>query len=107
VIDGGAGNDTFRVLSAADANGDTIVGFQPGDRIDLSGIDANTTSANHQFTLVAGAGFNAAGALRVVHETLEGEDYTLVQGNTNGGNDAEFTVKIKGHHTLITTDVEL
>ena len=40
VIDGGAGQDVYRFHSAADANGDTIVSFQPGDKIDLSGIDA-------------------------------------------------------------------
>ena len=42
VMDGGAGNDIYRFLSAAGANNDTIVGFQPGDKIDLSAIDANT-----------------------------------------------------------------
>jgi Ca2+-binding RTX toxin-like protein len=107
VIDGGAGNDTFRFLSATDANGDTILGFQPGDRIDLSGIDADSGSANHQFTLVTGTGFNAAGALRVTHQTVEGQDYTLVEGNTNGGSDAEFTLKIKGNHTLTASDFDL
>ncbi|RLP23787.1 hypothetical protein D8676_18950 [Mesorhizobium sp. YM1C-6-2] len=107
VIDAGTGNDTFRFLSAADADGDTIMGFQPGDRIDLSGIDADIGSANHQFTLVTGSGFNAAGALRVTHESWQGQDYTLVEGNTNGGNDAEFTVKIKGHHTLTASDFDL
>ncbi|GAA4130282.1 hypothetical protein GCM10023067_47960 [Aminobacter aganoensis] len=107
VMDGGAGEDTFRFLSTADADGDTIVSFQPGDRIDLSAIDANTGSANHQFTLVTGSGFNAAGALRVTHETWQGQDYTLVEGNTNGGSDAEFTVKIKGRHTLTTNDFDL
>src|SRR5690606_26244212 len=99
--------DTFRFLSAADADGDTILGFQPGDRIDLSAIDADTTSAGHQFTLVTGSGFNAAGALRVTHETAQGQDYTLVEGNTNGGDDAEFTIKIKGHHILTASDLDL
>ena len=41
VMDGGGGNDTFRFLSADHANGDTIKGFQPGDKIDLSSIDTN------------------------------------------------------------------
>ena len=44
MIDGGGGADTFKFLSSADANGDTIVGFQPGDKIDLSGIDATSVS---------------------------------------------------------------
>ena len=42
VMDGGTGNDTFKFLSAADANGDTILGFQPGDKIDVSAIDAGS-----------------------------------------------------------------
>ncbi len=54
-INGGAGNDTFKFGSAADADGDTIVGFQAGDRIDLSGIDANTgTTGNQAFALLTG-----------------------------------------------------
>src|SRR5690606_27726953 len=62
VMDGGFGNDTFRFVSAAAANGDTIMGFQPGDRIDLSGIDANQgLSGNQSFTLVSGAFTGAAG----------------------------------------------
>ncbi len=59
VMDGGAGEDTFRFLSTADADGDTILGFQPGDKIDLSAINAG--SANGSFTLVNGADISAAG----------------------------------------------
>jgi Ca2+-binding RTX toxin-like protein len=100
VIDGGAGNDTFRFLSAQDADGDTLVSFQPGDRIDLSAIDANTGIAgNGTFTLVSGA-FTGAGQLMVSHESRADGDYTLVQGNTSGGADADFTLEIKGTHDL-------
>jgi Ca2+-binding RTX toxin-like protein len=105
VMDGGAGSDTYRFLSAADANGDTIASFQPGDRIDLSAINAG--SSDGAFKLVTGTGFNAAGALKVEHQTLNGEDFTLVQGNLNGGTDAEFTIKVKGHHNLTATDFVL
>ena len=57
IIDGGAGNDTFRFLSADDADGDAIQGFQPGDKIDVSAIDARSgTSGNQAFTLVASSG---------------------------------------------------
>ena len=41
VMNGGAGNDTFRFTSASAADGDTILTFEPGDRIDLTAIDAN------------------------------------------------------------------
>ncbi len=107
VMDGGTGNDTFKFLSTADANGDTILGFQPGDKIDVSAIDADSASSNHTFKLVTGSGFNAAGALKVTHETHNGQDYTLLEGNTNGGSDAEFKVSIKGHHNLTNDDFNL
>lgn len=107
-MDGGAGNDTFRFLSAADANGDTILGFQPGDKIDVSAIDAKTgTGANDNFTLVPSSGFNAAGALNVSYETRDGQDYTIVSGNLDGGNDAEFKIDIRGHHVLNSGDFSL
>jgi len=108
VMDGGEGNDTFRFLSAAAADGDTIVGFQPGDKIDLSAIDADSGCGdNHTFTLVTNEGFNAAGALRVSHETRDGEDFTVVEGNTNGGSDAEFKISVKGNHNLTADDFQL
>lgn len=107
VMDGGGGNDIFRFLSSGAANGDTIEGFQPGDTIDLSEIDANTGSSADTFTLVTGAGFNAAGALKVSHEVHDGEEYTVVQGNTNGGSDAEFKLNIKGRHNLTADDIDL
>ena len=62
---------------------------------------------NHTFTLVTGSGFNAAGALLVTHETRDGEDYTIVEGNTNGGSDAEFKISIKGNHNLTSDDFNL
>jgi Ca2+-binding RTX toxin-like protein len=105
VMDGGAGNDIYRFLSAEDTDGDTIVGFQPGDRIDLSQIDSG--AADGKFTLVTGSGFNAAGALTVEHATVDGTAYTLVRGNTDGGSDAEFTLRLKGHHTLDGGDFSL
>ena len=37
VMDGGAGRGHVPVPLVADADGDTILGFQPGDKIDLSG----------------------------------------------------------------------
>ena len=51
VMDGGAGNDTFRFLSAADAQGDTILGFQPGEDYKL----ADTTQIFGYFKKLAAA----------------------------------------------------
>ncbi len=40
VMNGGAGDDTFKFTSTTAANGDTILTFEPGDRVDLTAIDA-------------------------------------------------------------------
>lgn len=106
-MDGGAGNDTFRFLSAANADGDTILGFQPGDRIDVSAIDANGSGAGDgSFTLVSDA-FTGTGQLMVRHETREDGDYTVVEGNVSGSPDADFQLSIKGRHDLTSGDFNL
>ncbi|MDB5539512.1 MAG: hypothetical protein JWQ89_1239 [Devosia sp.] len=101
VMNGGLGDDTFRFNSVEAAKGDTIVGFEPGDRIDLSGIDANYASdGNQSFTLVSDAAFTAAGQLAVTYETHGGQEFTVVQGNIDGNNAADFKIEIAGHQTL-------
>jgi Ca2+-binding RTX toxin-like protein len=108
VIDGGAGNDVFRFLSAADANGDTILGFQPGDRLDLSAIDANGGAAGKQaFTLANGSSFSGPAQLVISHETRDDGDYTVVSGNTTGPDAAEFKISLKGNHDLKASDFVL
>ncbi|MBD9448508.1 M10 family metallopeptidase C-terminal domain-containing protein [Rhizobium sp. RHZ01] len=108
VIDGGAGSDTFRFLSEADADGDTIASFQPGDKIDFSGIDANGgASGNQSFTLVAASTLSSAAQLIVTHETREDGDYTVVQANVDDDNAAELRLSIKGTHNLTSTDFNL
>jgi Ca2+-binding RTX toxin-like protein len=107
VINGGAGSDTFKFTSTTAANGDTIVTFEPGDRIDLTAIDANTGTAGDQsFTLVNGAP-TAAGQLGVTLETRVDGDFTVIHGNIDGNTDAEFTIEIAGHHNLNGTNVGL
>ncbi|TXR47174.1 peroxidase family protein [Phyllobacterium endophyticum] len=108
IIDSGAGNDTFRFLSAGDADGDTIAGFQPGDKIDLSGVDANGgAGGNQSFTLVAGSTLSGAAQLVVTHETREDGDYTIVQGSVDGDSGAELRLSIKGNHNLTNADFNL
>ncbi|SCZ13531.1 peroxidase family protein [Microvirga guangxiensis] len=108
VIDGGGGNDVFRFLSAADANGDTILGFQPGDRLDLSAIDANTGAAGKQaFTLANGSSFTGPAQLVISHETRDDGEYTVVSGNTTGPDAAEFKISLKGNHDLKASDFVL
>ncbi len=108
VMEGGAGNDTFRFLSAASADGDTILDFEPGDRLDLAGIDANTaTGGNQAFTLIPGQAFTASGQLMVSYETRDGADYTIVSGNVGGTLEEDFRIELKGSHNLTGTNFVL
>ncbi|MCW0000313.1 M10 family metallopeptidase C-terminal domain-containing protein [Pararhizobium sp. YC-54] len=75
---GGAGADTFVYKATADSSvaaADTIFDFSlsSGDRIHLSGIDANTKlSANQAFTFIGTAGFHgSAGELRIVKDASD------------------------------------
>ncbi|MCU4179765.1 peroxidase family protein [Bosea sp. BH3] len=101
VMEGGAGNDTFRFTSVEAANGDTIQDFEPGDRLDLAAIDADRGAAGEQsFTIVSGGAFTASAQLQVTYETRADGDYTVVRGNVDADLDAEFELDLKGTHTL-------
>ncbi|MGO4174513.1 peroxidase family protein [Bosea sp. TAF32] len=101
VMEGGSGNDTFRFLSTQGADGDTILDFQPGDRLDLSAIDADASQAGNQsFTLANGGSFTASAQLTVTYETRADGDYTIVKGNVDAATDAEFQINLKGSHNL-------
>lgn len=107
VMNGGSGDDTYRFTSASAADGDTILTFEAGDRVDLTAIDANLGAAGDQsFALVSGA-FTAAGQLAVTFETRADGDYTVVQGNTDGDADAEFAIEISGHQNLNNSNLGL
>jgi len=108
VIEGGAGRDTFRFQSEANADGDTITSFQAGDKIDLSGTDANNgVAGNQSFTLVAGSSLSGAAQLAVTHESRADGDYTVVSGSTDSDGTAEFRLNIKGNHNLTNSDFNL
>ncbi|MEP3329230.1 peroxidase family protein [Sedimentitalea sp.] len=100
VMDGNTGDDNFSFLNAGDADGDTISGFEPGDRIDLSGMDADETVAGNQsFTLVSG-GFTGAGQIMLSQETREDGSYTVISGNTTGEDAADFRINVRTHNEL-------
>ena len=108
VMDGGEGTDTYRFGSAAAANGDTIEGFRPGDKIDLSAIDADAGLAGNQaFTLATGAAFTGVGQLLVTQEARDDGDYVVVQGNTAGDASPEFKLSIKGSTAPTAADFSL
>lgn len=108
IVDGGQGEDIFIFGSAAAANGDTIRGFEAGDKIDLSGIDANNaTSGNDTFTLESGQTTTAPGQIVVTHETRVDGEYTVISGDTAGTNAPEFRISIAGNHALTASDFGL
>jgi Ca2+-binding RTX toxin-like protein len=103
VMTGGDGEDIFVFVSAGTANGDVITDFRPGDKIDLSGIDAMVgTNGNQSFTL-SDVATTAAGNL-VIREvaTADGVD-TIIDGFTDGDADADFSITLRGAHNLDTS----
>ncbi|PZQ47116.1 MAG: hypothetical protein DI556_18005 [Rhodovulum sulfidophilum] len=108
VLVGGAGSDVFRVTSAAHSSPsapDTLragdggaafdgAGAASGDRIDLSGIDANTAVAGDQAFIFGGG--TGRGYLWL---TVDGAD-TIVKGNIDGDSAPEFQLVIEDGATL-------
>ncbi|MBB3302951.1 Ca2+-binding RTX toxin-like protein [Rhizobium sp. BK077] len=107
IMDGGLGNDVFRFNSVAAADGDKIYGFQPGDKINFSSIDANSTAAGSQgFVLAAGTALTAAGQIVVTHEVQDGEQVTVIHGNVDANTDADFELTLVGKHNLTASDFQ-
>jgi Ca2+-binding RTX toxin-like protein len=98
LLNGGAGADVFlfgEVIHSAPGFEDAIVGFVSGaDRIDISGIDADTNTAGDQaFTFIgAGAFTGVAGQLRVVAFTSP--NYAVVAGDVDGDGVADFRMYV-------------
>jgi Ca2+-binding RTX toxin-like protein len=108
VMEGGDGEDVFRFTGAQAADGDTILDFEPGDRLDLSGIDADAgVDGNQGFAIVGGAAFTASAQLLVTYETRADGEYTLVSGNVNGDQEADFQINLKGTHPLSPGNIAL
>jgi Ca2+-binding RTX toxin-like protein len=104
-LTGGTGKDTFMFRTVSDstfsASGrDTIRDFSGtgGDRIDLSEIDANSsTTKNDAFTYIGTEAFHGkAGELRYVKQGSE----TFVYGDTNGDKTADFAIRFDDVLTL-------
>jgi Ca2+-binding RTX toxin-like protein len=114
-LSGGAGLDVFRydVLSdstAYSSGRDTIRDFVAGqDRIDLSLLDAATTTArNDSFVFIGGAAFsgvNATGQVRFVYDATRG--YGVLYASTDADATAEFAVRVLGVGSLSPNDLVL
>lgn len=111
---GGAGKDIFRFEVKGDSlksasSRDVITDFAVGqDKIDLSAIDANTSvlaRGDQAFTFIGQAAkFTAAGQLRYSYQFVGGKEYTVLEGNTDSGSAADFSVALLGHHNLTAND---
>jgi Ca2+-binding RTX toxin-like protein len=98
-LTGGGGADTFRFStgdsSAVPATADRILDFlsSDGDKIDLSGWDANSTASGHQaFAFIGTNAFTgSAGELRLVEDA---NGTWQVMGDTNGDGVADFAILV-------------
>jgi serralysin len=131
-LTGGAGNDIFVAeINATKVAGrndpislDVVLDFTAGDKIDLSGIDANTLMAGHQaFKFVGNAAGKGAGELSMQHfgnmnaaekalgieiDGVDGDSpfsgpITVLLGNVDGG-DYDFAMVFVGTPTLTSND---
>ena len=106
---GGAGNDIFDFNAVNDSPASkmtSILDFMVGgDRIDLSGIDANSAKLGDQaFKFVGTAAFSGlAGELR--YEVAQG--HTYVYADVNGDKTADFAIDLFGVRQLVQTDFSL
>jgi serralysin len=105
ILTGGSGNDIFDYNSTSDSSlssRDLITDFRgngnlPGDRIDLSTIDANSTvGGNQAFTFIGSGQFTAPGQIRYSGGILE--------GSTDGDRSAEFQVRLIGAPQVVSSD---
>ena len=131
-LTGGAGSDVFvgeiNTIKVASKDGpislDVVLDFGAGDRIDLSGIDANTTIAGDQaFTFVGNASGKGAGELSMqrfgninaaeksLGMDLDGIDgpstfdgpVTVLLGNVDGG-DYDFAMVLIDTPTVVVSN---
>ncbi|MEH2380675.1 MAG: M10 family metallopeptidase C-terminal domain-containing protein [Nostoc sp.] len=108
ILIGGQGNDVFKFSSVSDSlpvARDLIADFVgngnlPGDRIDLSDIDANSTIGGKQnFAFIGAAAFTAPGQVRY----LDG----ILQANTDGNLSADFEVRLIGAPPVVANNIIL
>ncbi len=101
---GGTGNDTFNFDALTDMGAtvettDTITDFSVGDLLDLSGLDADTTTldVNDAFSTTLVSDFTAAGQLKF--------DNGVLYGNTDGDfNTVEFVINLTSVTSLSAAD---
>jgi hypothetical protein len=105
IMHGGSGNDVFIFHNTQEVGWDMIRDFQAGDKIDLSGIDANTSvSGNQSFDLVGSDWLSNAGDLGIYQDS---NGHTSIPGDINGDRRYDFTIWVDGHNTFTASDFVL
>lgn len=107
-LTGGLGADTFKFNSVSDSGitaktRDTITDFNStqNDKIDLSGIDANSVVADDQaFTFINNAAFSADATGQLRFDSTTG----ILYGSTNADTNAEFSILLSGVTSLAMVD---
>jgi serralysin len=114
---GGQGRDTltgglqadifaFRTTggSSPGAPRDVVTDFNhsEGDRIDLSGIDANKRLAGQQSFVLGGSGFTGVAAELI--QFNDGAGHTIVAGDINGDRVADIEIQLNGLVSLVAGD---
>ena len=106
---GGGSADTFAFNSITDSsNGapDLITDFHPAlDKLDLSGIDANSSLSGNQGFTFLGAGAFDNHAAELLYQVIQGNAF--VRGDVNGDGAADFTIKLQNVASLAATDFRL
>lgn len=107
-LTGGAGADSFVfnaiTETASTSARDVILHFEAGDKINLSGIDANSSvSGDQAFSFIGTAAFTALGQLH--YKSVGG--IWLVEGNTTGNTGADFSIEIHNGFALQASDFVL
>jgi Ca2+-binding RTX toxin-like protein len=104
---GGSGADRFVFDSVANANGDIVMDFMPGeDKLDFGSIDANSTrNGSQNFTWIDTAEFTVGRPGQLREYSQDGKHF--VAGDVNGDGFADFTIQVVGTFNLSLSDVVL
>ncbi|GEN99422.1 hypothetical protein NSE01_12550 [Novosphingobium sediminis] len=113
---GGTGNDRFVFAdgdfsSKTSTGADVIVDFTPGDKIDLSLVDAVSTATPYNqpgdqaFVFIGHNRFHIQTGRELRYDVVGGNTY--IYGNVNGDTTADFCIKLLGIHTLTSADFVL
>ena len=121
LLSGGAGEDVFVFTSSAATghgkdNRDKILDFEAGDRIDLEDLGREFASALvdtfegqdiRKFVLInEQSQFTKPGQMKVRYEEFNGETTTVLAGNLDDDQTAEFELEMVGYHALKDEDFD-